>query len=135
MEYHHIITEEEYLNLFLGKAKYYITSYKEVGYGKRIPWWRVFLWNVFHRHNKLSYDYSNYYHHYMITTAIRGEGVVLEWNKYDMSNFEKENNLQVGDKVDVFFMVNSSGKLWSAGGYSYTITADGWEKTAKHMGL
>ena len=97
------------------------------------PWDR----NFFHRKNKLSYDYPNYYNQYIVTTAVIGEefGIMLRWDRNDMQSITEEKNLQAGDKVDLFFIVpNDGGGHWSAGGYQYVITEYGWEKIGYIIG-
>ena len=126
------ITEKFYTDLFSGKVKYYITAHEKIGYGAKKPWWKVFLWNLFHKRNKLTYGYPYYYSFYQITTAVVGQGmgICLKWNKNDMEDFTKAVSLQPDDIVTVYFLApNINGGHWCAGGYTYLIKKEGWEKT------
>ena len=46
-----------------------------------------------------------------------------------MENFAKAVSLQPKDRVTVYFLApNINGGYWCAGGYTYLITKEGWEK-------
>jgi hypothetical protein len=132
------ITDKFYTDLFSGKVKYYITSFERIGYGVRRSWWKVFLWNLIHRHNKHTYGYPHHYNDYQVITAVvgKGVGICLRWDKCDMEGFEKSVSLQCDDRVTVYFLApNRNGGHWCAGGYTYLITENGWEKIDDIRGM
>lgn len=127
----------KYSDLFTGKVKYHIISHLRTGVGKKKAWWKVFVWNLTHCHNKLPYGYSHYNTHYIIVTAATGEwlGMRLKWDKDDMEEFAKDVNLQIGDEVSVYFKAqNRDGSHWNAGGLHYVITEEGWKKIDRILG-
>lgn len=129
--------ERKYSDLFTGKVKYHIISQLKTGVGEKMPWWKVFLWNITNRHSKLTYGYSHYSTHYVIVTAATGEwlGMRLKWDVEDMEEFAKDVDLQIGDKVSVCFRgQNKDGSSWNAGAVHYIITEKGWKKTGRCLG-
>ena len=130
--------ERKYSDLFTGKAKYHIISHLKTGVGKKKSWWKVFLWNLIHRHNKITYGYPHYSTHYILVTATTGEwlNMRLKWDKDDMEEFAKDVDLQIGDEVSVYFKAqNRDGSSWNAGGIQYVITEKGWEITDRMKGV
>ena len=128
------LTKKDWEDLFSGKVRYFVIKADKIGCGSKHSVWKVFFWNLFHRNNKLSHGYSMYIFHYSVIIAVI-DRVILKWDNEDMRQFETENSLQIGDKVDIYFLVpRDDGSHWCAGGRQYEITEKGWHQIGKIMG-